>query len=223
MGALWRFLVLFSASLLGKVFFRTFNKLEIIGEIPGTGSGPIIYYANHRHWLDPAAILFGCFMRPGSFFLAKNPAIWTAAWSRYLRPWYVHWIVEPGRVLEYLEHTQAGFETWVRSCDAVIKREGQLLIFPEGDWRRGAAYDDLGVFGDFLAWLIRQNTNVQVVPIGIIGIEALWPRTFCRFGKRVKIVFGKPILVSVWGDRSRTEITADLKLRLQAIIQAHQQ
>jgi 1-acyl-sn-glycerol-3-phosphate acyltransferase len=218
-------MVLFSASLLGMVLFRVFNKLEVIGDPPGADTGPIIYYANHRHWLDPAVILFGCLLKPGKFLGGRAPKISTAARSKYLRPWYVHWMVKPGRVLEYLQHILDGLEVWVGNCDQVIKKGEQLLVFPErteNGWYRGSTYADLDDFGDLLAWLIRRNYNVQVVPVGIIGIETVWPKIFCRFGRRVRVVFDEPIPASVWAEANGQELKADLKLRLQEIIRAHQ-
>jgi 1-acyl-sn-glycerol-3-phosphate acyltransferase len=177
LGALWRsayeagYMLLCALVLL---LFRPLFGVRRVGPPPRLPPGGVLLCANHTSYLDPAFLQLG--LRRRITFLMTN--------EFYARP-AAHWFfalvgaipMSAGRM------GHAG----LRRAAAHLKRGHVVALFPEGrlsrDGRPGAAHRGVG----FLA----RRTGALVVPAGIRGAFAVWPRGAGWFRQgSVRVLFG---------------------------------
>lgn len=219
MEKIWRWIVLSTATVAGQIFFRVLNRLEVEGR-PERFCKSTVFYANHRSFVDPFVILFGCrLLRPLDCFLGRSPAVWSIAWGEHLRGWRRH-LIKPARIICYALKPGT-LERVVSEASAALNQGENILIFPEGEIHSGNSPTDLAPFAKGLAWLA-ENYKVNLQPVALLGTgELLPPGSFLpRIGRKVKVVFGDPIPSAVWNGKGRPEITRDLKERMKKLLAA---
>jgi len=176
---------------------RTWLRFDVEGrdQLPG---GPAIYAFNHLSWVDPFVLMATLPLRPRlSFFGPKEEDMRSSGRNRVML-WTGSAIpYKPGKN-DLLEAT--------RRVSAVIGKGGVLAIAGEG--RIGAMEDHLLPLNDGAAYFALR-AHVPLVPIAINGT------TWLRFGARVRVRVGEPIIVEGRPDRAAVEaLTARLAERL---------
>lgn len=111
-----------------RVFFRLFSRIEVrgLGNIPT--SGPLIIACNHLSNADPPALLsFASLVRLPNIIAKKE------LFSLPVLGWMLHsWGAVP------VDRARAGGDLGaLRGCLTALKREGCLVIFPEGTRAKG--------------------------------------------------------------------------------------
>jgi 1-acyl-sn-glycerol-3-phosphate acyltransferase len=164
--------------------------------------GPAIYCFNHLSWADPFALMAILPFRPRLFFFGPKEEDMLAGGRNRLMHWTGATIpYKPGKN-DLLEAT--------RRVGAVIKAGGVVAIAGEG--RIGAVPSELLPLNDGPAFFALRS-HVPLVPIAIVGTSWL------RFGGRVTIRVGEPILTAGRPDRATIAATSDtLRSRLAALL-----
>lgn len=155
--------------------FGLLTHLEIIGADNFPDQGPLIVVGNHFSFVDPAALI--CASPASINFLggAINPHA----------PRIVTWIPRLWGFLPVYRGTGSKFG--LQEAEKVINKGGILAIFPEaGNWanvlrppRPGAAY-------------LAAMTGAQILPVGLDGMEDVFP-TLRKFRRaKVTVNVGKP-------------------------------
>lgn len=165
-------------------------------------NGPAIYAFNHLSWVDPFVLMATLPLRPRLSFFGPKEEDMRAGGRNRLMLWTGSAIpYKPGKN-DLLEAT--------RRVGSVIGKGGVLAIAGEG--RIGAIEDRLLPLNDGPAYFALR-TKVPLVPIAINGTSWL------RFGAKVRVRIGEPILVDTRPDRAAVEATtAELADRLQALL-----
>lgn len=156
--------------------FKVLSRLEIIGRENIPQNGPAILIGNHFNFADPAIFV-------------------------HLLPWHTEYIAgtlrpaAPNRVIHHLPelwgtinvHRRGSSTDAIRKASYVLKNGGLVGIFPEaGAWAQVLRPARPGTA--FLA----ATTKAPLVPIGIDGMDRLFPTM--RQGRRGRITvrIGKP-------------------------------
>ncbi|HET9084261.1 MAG TPA: lysophospholipid acyltransferase family protein [Candidatus Limnocylindrales bacterium] len=180
---------------------RTWLRFDVEGRdrLP---AGSAIYAFNHLSWVDPFALMATLPLRPRlSFFGPKEEDMRSSGRNRVML-WTGSAIpYKPGKN-DLLEAT--------RRVSAVIGKGGVLAIAAEG--RIGAMEDQLLPLNEGAAFFALRS-HVPLVPIAINGT------TWLRFGTRVRVRIGEPIVVEGRPDRATVEaLTSRLAARLGAML-----
>lgn len=164
--------------------------------------GPAIYAFNHLSWIDPFVLMATLPMRPRLKFFGPREEDMRAGGRNRLMLWTGSAIpYKPGKN-DLLEAT--------RRVGAVIGAGDVVAIAGEG--RIGAIEDRLLPLNDGPAYFALRS-RVPLVPIAINGTSWL------RFGARVRVRIGEPIIVEGRPDRAAVEgMTAALAARLEAML-----
>ena len=185
---------------------RAWLRLECEGfeRLPG---GPAIYCFNHLSWSDPFVLMATLPMRPRlSFFGPKEEDMGVGGRNRLMQWTGATIPYKPGKN-DLLEAT--------RKVGAVIGAGGIVAIAGEG--RIGALEAAVLPLNDGPAYFALRS-RVPVVPIAINGTSWL------RFGGRVRIQVGEPIVGSGRPDRGNiAAMTAALQASLAALVADAQQ
>jgi 1-acyl-sn-glycerol-3-phosphate acyltransferase len=180
---------------------RAWLRFEVEGRdrLP---TGPAIYAFNHLSWTDPFVLMATLPLRPRLSFFGPKEEDMRAGGRNRLMLWTGSAIpYKPGKN-DLLEAT--------RRVSSVIKDGGVLAIAGEG--RIGAIEDRLLPLNDGPAYFALR-TKVPLVPVAINGTSWL------RFGAKVRVRIGEPILGEARPDRAAVEATtAELADRLQALL-----
>ena len=177
---------------LGQRVARTLFRLEVVGAEHVPAEGPVLLAGNHSGFVD-GPLVFLVSPRPASL-LAKSEIF--AGLGATVFGWLG--LIPVHRGLADRDALRAGL--------AVLSGGGALGVFPEGT--RGSG--QLEQVHDGLAYLALRS-GAQVVPIGVVGTAAAWPRgaRVPRLRAPVRVVFGEPVRVEVEGDpRSRRTVAA---------------
>jgi 1-acyl-sn-glycerol-3-phosphate acyltransferase len=176
-------------------------RLECVGfeRLP---DGPAIYCFNHLSWADPFVLMATLPMRPRiSFFGPKEEDMGVGGRNRLM-----HWT---GTTIPYKPGKNDLLEA-TRKVGAVIREGGVVAIAGEG--RIGAVESSLLPLNDGPAYFALRS-RVPAVPIAINGTSWL------RFGGRVRIRIGEPIVGSGRPDRaSVAAMTGGLQASIEALI-----
>lgn len=139
--------------------------IEGLDQIPARG--PVLVVANHRSYFDVAALaLVAAGMGRPVRFLAKQelfdaPVVgWLA---RALGGIAVDRGADPGRSLH--------------DARRALEAGEPVVIMPQGTIPRGAAFYDPVLRGRTGAARLAAQTGAPIVPVGIWGTEAVWPRS----------------------------------------------
>lgn len=160
---------------LSKGAFALLTDLEIIGAENFPRSGPMIVVGNHFSFVDPAA-----FVR-----VSPVPIDFIGGAVNPHAPKIVTWIPRMWGFLPVYRGTGSRFG--LREAEKVLDRNGILAIFPEaGNWanvlrppRPGAAF-------------LAAQTGAPLLPVGLAGMEEVFPSLGKFRRAKVTINIGKP-------------------------------
>lgn len=174
-------------------------QVEGLERLPGT---PAIYAFNHLSWVDPFVLMATLPLRPRLSFFGPREEDMRAGGRNRLMLWTGSAIpYKPGKN-DLLEAT--------RRVGAVISAGGIVAIAGEG--RIGAIEQRLLPLNDGPAYFALRS-RVPLVPIAINGTSWL------RFGARVRVRIGEPIVGEGRPDRAAVEaMTRTLRERLEAML-----
>jgi 1-acyl-sn-glycerol-3-phosphate acyltransferase len=163
---------------------------------------PAIYAFNHLSWSDPFVLMATLPFRPRlSFFGPKEEDMAIGGRNRLM-----HWT---GATIPYKPGKNDLLDA-TRRVVTVVAAGGVVAIAGEG--RIGAVEGRLLPLNDGPAYFALRS-GVPLVPIAINGTSWL------RFGGRVRVRVGEPILPSGRADRAAVDaMTATLAERLEALI-----
>ena len=160
---------------LAKAALATLSDFRIEGQENLPESGPLLVIGNHFSFIDPVAVLSSL---PYQIEFVGG-AVFPHA------PKIVQFIPQLWGYYPVFRGTGSRFA--LRAAEEILKQNGVLGIMPEGgSWaevlrpaRPGAAY-------------LAAQSGVKVLPLGIYGLNSIFP---IQFGKRPKAVvkIGKPV------------------------------
>lgn len=161
--------------MLSKGAFFLLTDLEIIGAERFPRQGPMIVVGNHFSFVDPAA-----FVR-----VSPEPIDFVGGAVNPHAPKILTWIPRLWGFLPVYRGTGSRFG--LQEAEKVITQGGILGIFPEaGNWanvlrppRPGAAY-------------LAAQTGAQILPVGLSGMEEVFPALGKFRRAKVTINIGKP-------------------------------
>ena len=184
------------------ILTRAWLRYEVQG-LDKLPAGPAIYAFNHLSWVDPFVLMATLPLKPRLSFFGPKEEDMKAGGRNRVMLWTGSAIpYKPGKN-DLLEAT--------RRVGAVIGKGGLLAIAAEG--RIGAMEDRLLPLNDGAAYFALRS-HVPLVPIAINGTSWL------RFGARVHVQIGDPILTEGRPDRAGVEaLTAALRERLGAMLE----
>jgi len=182
--------------LLGVALFRV--RCQGRQHVPASGGALVL--SNHQSHLDPPLLGLACDRRLN--FLARATLFHFAPLAWFIGSLNAIPIDREGMGLSGLKETLKR----LRRGDAVV-------IFPEGTRTHDGQVAPLKL--GFSA--IARRANVPLVPVGIAGAYAAWPRRrlFPRPGP-VAIVFGPPLEPSAAASYSDCELVAEIERRIRA-------
>lgn len=130
-------------------------------------AGPAIVVANHRSYFDPLAL--------GATFARRGRAV------RFLGKREVFDAPVVGQIARALggirvDRASGSDDPLVEAAAALASGE-LVAILPQGTIPRGRAFFDPELTGRWGAARLAAMTKVPVVPIGLWGTEAVWPRS----------------------------------------------
>jgi 1-acyl-sn-glycerol-3-phosphate acyltransferase len=170
--------------------------------VPATGGALVL--ANHQSHLDPPLIGLAC-NRPLNF-LARETLFDFAPLGWFIRSVNGIPIDREGSGLSGLKATLKR-----------LREGGGVVIFPEGTRSRDGQIAPLKAGFSALA----RRANVPLVPVGIAGAFAAWPRRRnFPLPAPVAIVFGPPLEPAVAASYSDHELVAEIERRIRC---CHQQ
>jgi 1-acyl-sn-glycerol-3-phosphate acyltransferase len=159
---------------------------------------PYVYVSNHTSFMDIPAILA---MIPAQFrFFAKK--------GLFRIPFLGTHLGRAGHIPVERSSPRASLRSMLTGSEMIVRDRISVLIFPEGgrieqgeamrEFREGAAY-------------IAIKAGVPVVPIAIVGLQALLPQgSFHVRAGRGTVRIGDPIPTTGLTARDRTELTRRL-------------
>ena len=167
-------------------------------------SGPVLIVANHQSFIDP--FFLGVASPRPIIFLTRETLHKNKLLSKFMNS------------LGSIPIDHRGFSRDGLQASLAALKEGKCLgVFPEGE----RTYD--GRLGDFKAGisLLLKRAKAPIVPAGIAGAYAFWPRhnklprlspLFLRpTPATIGVSFGKPIDPAKYENLSREELMADLR------------
>jgi 1-acyl-sn-glycerol-3-phosphate acyltransferase len=186
--------------LLAVALFRI--RCEGRQHVPATGGALVL--SNHQSHLDPP--LIGLASNRRLNYLARETLFRFAPFAWFIRSVGSIPIDREGSGLSGLK------ETLKR-----LRQGGAVVIFPEGTRSRDGEVAPLKPGFSALA----RRANVPLVPVGIEGAFAAWPRRRkFPLPAPVAIVFGPPLEPSVVASYSDRELVAEVERRIRVCHQA---
>jgi putative phosphoserine phosphatase/1-acylglycerol-3-phosphate O-acyltransferase len=162
--------------------------IDGIEHIPS--SGPVLLAANHRSYFDVAALALVAAKigRPVRFLGKKEmfdaPVVGIVARAIGGIP------VDRG----------SGSDQALRAAEAALRAGEVVIVLPQGTIPRGEAFFDIELKGKTGTARLAAATGATVVPIGLWGTEAVWPRsarmpdvTLVRHPPKISIKVGHPL------------------------------
>jgi 1-acyl-sn-glycerol-3-phosphate acyltransferase len=161
--------------------------------------GPAIVAANHRSFMD-SIFLSVAVPRPVAF-LAK---------AEYFDDPRVAWLFRMTGQIPVRRGSPAGARAAMDAATDVLTRREVIALYPEGTRSRDGRLQR-GTLG---AARLAIATSVPIIPVGLIGTEAVQPpdARLPRINKRVRIRFGEPLTPDpTLGERAQLrDLTYDL-------------
>lgn len=155
---------------------RVITHTRVIGRENLPQTGPLLVIGNHFHFADPACMIH-IFDQPpeflGGFNMPNAPAF-----VHFFPALYGIYAVRRGEVSR----------TAMRAAKAVLAQDGVIGIFPEaGSWAKVLRPARPG------APFIAVETGARVLPVGIDGMNDIFPSLFRGRRAEVTIRIGEPI------------------------------
>jgi long-chain acyl-CoA synthetase len=163
------------------LLFRTVLRLEVRGRDNLRPSGPFLICPNHLSYLDPFVVMS---ILPYRIFRK----VFFVGASEYYATWYMRFLA---RLANIIPVDPDAHLLRAMKVGAYGLRSGRVLcIFPEGarsfdgelkEFKKGAA-------------ILAHELRVPVVPVGIRGTHAVWPRDSMKIRPhKVSVYFGAPL------------------------------
>ncbi|MCA1596250.1 MAG: 1-acyl-sn-glycerol-3-phosphate acyltransferase [Chloroflexi bacterium] len=173
---MWRPMYFFFVSLF-RILFRLSGGITIIGRENLPAAGAYIVVANHVSYIDPPVV--GAALPRPAYYMAKAELFEAKPFGAAI-PWVGAYPVKRG---------VADRAAMKRTLDLLAGGE-IVVIFPEGTRR---PVGDLGEAESGFGW-IATKTDVPIIPIGISGSAALFPRGAKTTRRaRVTVRIGSPM------------------------------
>ncbi|UEG50305.1 1-acyl-sn-glycerol-3-phosphate acyltransferase [Ferruginibacter lapsinanis] len=176
--------------------------------------GPVMIAANHPNSFLDAIIINTIFKRP-VYSLARGDAFANKFYTKVLRSLKMLPVYRISEGAENLEHNYKTFD----ACKDIFKKNGIVLIFSEGrcvnEWHLRPLKKGTARLA-FSSW--ENNIPLKILPLGINY------NSFHRFGKNVKLNFGKIIKQKDYGEitssfgKNIAAFNADLEKQLQQLV-----
>lgn len=169
------------ASFLAFVFARIYLRLRVrdYDRLPATGG--VIVIANHASHLDPP--LLGAIIKRDKWFLARK-SLGKFRLGQFL--------LEKLGVI-FVDRDAPSRSSMQAAIDRVASG-GLLIMFPEG------TRSEDGTVGEFrrgVELIVRRSKQAAILPVGLIGTAAAFPRgAILPRPRRCEVRFGEPISVS---------------------------
>jgi len=156
-------------------FFHLYFRMSRIGREHVPESGPVIFAANHRSFLDPFVI--GTMTRRPVYYMAKKELF-----KHRLIGWFLH------SLGAFPINRGAADEDAMATACKILERGGVVVIFPEGTRTRpgGLGSPKRGV------GRLALESGAPVVPIAVLGTEDV-RRSWRIRPKKVHLRAGRPI------------------------------
>jgi putative phosphoserine phosphatase/1-acylglycerol-3-phosphate O-acyltransferase len=171
-----------------------YARFDIAGVEHIPASGPVLLAANHRSYFDVAALALVAVQigRPVRFLGKKEmfaaPLVGTLARAIGGIP------VDRG----------SGSDQPLRAAEAALRAGEVVIVLPQGTIPRGEAFFDTELHGKTGTARLATATGAVVVPIGLWGTEAVWPRsarmpdvTLVRHPPTITIRVGRPLTLTL--------------------------
>ncbi len=166
------------------LFLSADVRVEGIENLPA--EGPAIVCANHRSYFDPVAMAFAVAERGRPMrFLAK---------AELFAPAVVGDVVRAMGGIRVERGT--GSDEPLREANAALAAGEMVAILPQGTIPRGREFFDPVLHGRPGAARLAAMSGAPVIPVGVWGTEAVWPR--CDKVPRVwNVLNPPPVLVRI--------------------------
>jgi len=156
-------------------FFHLYFRMRRLGTEHVPRSGPVLFAANHRSFLDPFVI--GCLTRRPIYYVAKR--------ELFAHP-VAGWMLN--RLGAFPIERGAGDQQAMETARRILERGDCVVIFPEGTRTRpgplGAPRRGVG--------RLALQTGAPVVPVAVFGTEAV-RRGWRVRPHRVSLRVGRPL------------------------------
>jgi 1-acyl-sn-glycerol-3-phosphate acyltransferase len=185
-------------------------SLRTEGSTHMPATGPALLIANHQSFIDP--ILVGLAARRHLRYLARKTLFGNNAFT---------WFIES---LNAVPVNQEGFaRDGLQAIIDLLKHGQAVTVFPEGERTLTGRMNPFrpGIH------LVLKKVECQIVPVGIAGAYAAWPRwrsypipspLFLPPSPRtVAVAIGKPIHSSIYKGLDRADMLADLEKRVHEV------
>ena len=179
-----------------------YARFEIEGVDHVPARGPVLVAANHRSYFDVTALalLARQIGRPVRFLAKRElfdaPMVGTVARALGGIP------VDRG----------SGSNQPLREAEAALRAGEVVIVLPQGTIPRGRAFFDPVLQGKTGTARLAASTGAPVVPVGLWGTEAVWPRSARLPDMRhvchppvVTVRAGRPLALSLTDVRADTE------------------
>lgn len=163
-----------------------------------------IFAGNHRSYSDTPALLSTL---PGNFrFMAKE--------GLFKIPLMGHHLQLAGHIPVSLVNPRQALQSLHKAAEMIRERSVSVLIFPEG----GRTDGTLEPFKEGAA-IIGIKSGVPIVPFGLVGTREVLPMHGVTIrGGVVKVHLGKPIPTEGLIFKKKTELTAQLRNEVAALL-----
>ncbi len=167
-----------------------YARFDISGLEHIPASGPVLLAANHRSYFDVAALalIAAKIGRPVRFLGKKE--IFDAPLVGILARAIGGISVDRG----------SGSDQPLRAAEAALAAGEVVIVLPQGTIPRGQAFFETELHGKTGTARLAEQSGAPVVPIGLWGTEAVWPRsarvpdvTLVRHPPRITVRVGRPI------------------------------
>lgn len=150
--------------------------------------GPVILASNHRSYFDVAALaLVAARLGRPVRFMAKQELFDAPVVSQLFR--VLGGIPVP-------RGDDEGSAEAMRRADAALRAGELVIVLPQGTIPRGTAFFDPVLHGKTGAARLAAATGASVVPVGLWGTEAVWPRR-ARLPDVTAVLHPPPVRVRV--------------------------
>lgn len=173
--------------------------------------GPVIFISNHVSYLDQPVIMFSL-PRKIRYKIAsatREEFFFTQEGTSSFKKLLFLYIMVAGNI--FLLPQKRGFRKSLAFMGNLVDRGVSLLIFPEGTRTRNGKLQN---FMSGLGLMVKEF-QIPVVPIKIVGMEKIFPRS-AKFPKKGKceVIFGEPIEFTTQSPSEIVQKSHDAILRL---------
>ncbi len=184
-------------------FFHLYFRLSRIGREHVPESGPVIFAANHRSFLDPFMIAT----------LTPRPLYYVAKEELFRNP-LLAWLLNSLGAFPVRRGT--GDADMIDTAKEILGRGDAVLIFPEGTRSRTGKLLPFKRGGFIMAL----KGQAPVVPVAITGArDAMRKGSYVIQPVTVTVRFGKPVETAGLGMDQRDVLAAAVRARIEQLLE----